>query len=303
MVAQDEATRGKSRNLVGMSASYAAVTSQSADLLTPKPLLKWAGGKTQLLSELHRYIPETFNKYIEPFFGGGALFFDLQPSTSVVADVNPELINLYRTVASNPVGLSTYLSEMENTSDFYYQLRSIRWEELDPEHAAARTLFLNRTCFNGLFRVNKKGEFNVPYGKYAKPAIPSLEQLVCVSKVLNKTEIIEGDFRHVLHEFAEPRDLIFLDPPYFPISEFSDFKRYTKEQFHEDSQLALATEVVRLAEMGCFVILTNSNHPLVHEIYGDLDVRVIETRRSINSRGGLRTGQDVIVSNCVARKL
>ena len=136
-----------------------------------KPLLKWAGGKGQLLSELSPLLPKKYNKYMEPFFGGGALFFHTQPSDAVIADSNPELVNLYRQVATNVEDVIAHLKAYKNTEDFFYQLRTIDWKKLSPDEAAARTIFLNKTCFNGLYRVNRSGGFNVPYGKYSNPKI------------------------------------------------------------------------------------------------------------------------------------
>ena len=187
---------------------------------------------------------------------------------------------------------------MENTEEFFYKLRSKKWEELEPVHAAARTLFLNKTCFNGLYRVNKKGQFNVPYGRYKRVALPNLETLLQISQTLSNTKILQGDYLEVLKQNAAPEDFVFLDPPYIPVSQFSDFKRYTKEQFHIDDHYRLAEEVHRLVDLGCYVLLTNSNHPVVHELYERFEIEVIPTRRSINNHGARRRGEDVIVK-CV----
>ncbi|WP_114200921.1 Dam family site-specific DNA-(adenine-N6)-methyltransferase, partial [Acinetobacter baumannii] len=230
-----------------------------------RPLLKWAGGKTQLLTEITPKIPKKYGRYIEPFFGGGALFFALKPSNGIIADSNPELVNLYQSVA-------------------------------DDVEAAARTIFLNRTCFNGLYRVNKKGQFNVPFGKYKNPKIIDEEALRAASIILKDTTIICGDYKDVLRKQAQPGDFIFLDPPYLPISEYADFQRYTKEQFYEEDHTELAAEVQRLHELGCHIILTNSNHPLVHEQYRKFPIEVVQTKRYISCNGKRRTGEDVIVT-------
>lgn len=147
--------------------------------------------------------------------------------------------------------------------------------------AAARTIYLNRTCYNGLYRVNKKGQFNVPYGKYKNPKICDTEALHAASQALRKADIVCGDYFLVLEHYAQPGDFIFLDPPYLPISEYSDFKRYTKEQFYEEDHVELAKQVMRLHEKGCHVILTNSNHPLVHELYAPFKIDdLIDTLRT-----------------------
>jgi DNA adenine methylase len=261
-----------------------------------KPLLKWAGGKTQMIPNLLEAMPRSFNNYIEPFIGGGALFFHLSPNSSVIADSNPELINLYKQVAKDYKPILGLLEKMPNVEDFFYQERSKRFEDLSPVQAAARTLYLNRTCFNGLFRVNKSGGFNVPFGKYKEPKIADAQLLRSASETLGAATIVLGDYKGVLHRYAKKGDLVFLDPPYLPISQYSDFQRYTKEQFYEDDHRELAAEVSRLSEIGCHVLLTNSNHPLVHELYSDFHIEVLSTKRNINSNAALRKGQDVLVT-------
>jgi DNA adenine methylase len=261
-----------------------------------KPVLKWAGGKTQMINELMKKAPANFNKYIEPFFGGGALFFHLQPERAIIADSNPELVNLYQCLADSPELIINALASYQNEETFFYEVRAQIFEELSPYEAAARTLFLNRTCFNGLYRVNKKGQFNVPFGRYTNPKIGDPEVLYAASDALKKASIYGGDYKAILKQHAEPGDFIFLDPPYLPISEHSDFKRYTKEQFHEQDHRELAEEVHRLHEMGCYVLLTNSNHPLVHNLYSSYDLQIHQTKRNINSKAGKRTGEDILVS-------
>ncbi|MEC2073997.1 Dam family site-specific DNA-(adenine-N6)-methyltransferase [Alkalihalophilus marmarensis] len=264
-------------------------------LLSPKPVLKWAGGKQQMLDILLENTPRKYNKYIEPFFGGGALFFGLKPQNAIIADSNPELINLYRTLAKNVDGVINILKTMKNSEEEFYEVRSLNPESLSFEEAAARTLYLNKTCFNGLYRVNKKGQFNTPYGKYKNPNICNEENLRAASHYLKNAEIILGDYKEVLLNNAEPGDLVFLDPPYLPISQYSDFKRYTKEQFYEEDHVELAKEVERLHDLGCHVLLTNSNHPLVHELYGNFKISVHKTRRNINSKASNRSGEDILV--------
>lgn len=261
-----------------------------------KPILKWAGGKTQLLNEILPKIPRQYNNYIEPFLGGGALFFAIQPEHSIIADSNPELVNVYKTIASNVNAVIEELEKYKNTEDFFYVIRKLDYLSLSDVEAAARTIFLNRTCFNGLFRVNKSGNFNVPYGHYKNPKILDKDTLLNASSLLRKSKILCGDYKEILLKYAKENDFIFLDPPYLPISEYSDFKRYTKEQFYEEDHIELAEEVNRLHELGCHVILTNSNHPLVHDLYKKFQIEVIKTKRYISCRGKERTGEDVIVT-------
>lgn len=265
-------------------------------IVPAKPILKWAGGKTQMLNDLLPKVPSSYGRYIEPFFGGGALFFALQPENAIIADSNPELINMYRQVADFPDEVIQHLKQYENTKEMFYSVRSQTWEALPKAEAAARTIFLNRTCFNGLYRVNKKGEFNVPYGKYKNPKICDQDALYAASDALKKAEILCGDYFLVLEHYAKEGDFIFLDPPYLPVSEYSDFKRYTKEQFYEEDHIELAKIITRLHERGCHIILTNSNHPLVHELYSQFTIDVLATKRYISCRGNSRKGEDVIVT-------
>lgn len=260
-----------------------------------RPILKWAGGKTQLISELIPMIPEHYGKYIEPFFGGGAFFFYLRPICGVIADSNPELINLYKAIANDVNAVKHYLALYKNAEEVFYEVRAKDWTLLSKEEAAARTIFLNRTCFNGLYRVNQKGQFNVPFGRYKNPKILDEFQLDSASELLKRTTIVLGDYKTVLKDYAKPGDLIFLDPPYLPISEYSDFKRYTKEQFYEEDHIELAEEFKRLDDMGCTLVLTNSNHPLVHDLYKSYELEIIKTKRYISCNGKGRLGEDVIV--------
>lgn len=274
----------------------AKIADRSPLEMATRPLLKWAGGKTQILPELLAKAPKKFGKYIEPFFGGGALYFALRPENGIVADSNPELINLYRSVAGSVELVIERLRSCTNSEDTFYTMRALDWTQMDPADAAARTIFLNRTCFNGLYRVNKRGGFNVPFGRYKNPKILDVDALRAASALLSRSTIVLGDYKTVLAEHAVSGDFIFLDPPYLPISKYADFKRYTKEMFYEEDHHELAHEVDRLQQLGCHVLLTNSNHPLVHELFGQYNMEVLQTKRFISCNGGSRVGEDVIVS-------
>ena len=187
-------------------------TVEKTNTVQAKPILKWAGGKTQMLNDLLPKVPSSYGRYIEPFFGGGAMFFALQPENAIIADSNPELINMYRQVAANVDEVIQYLKKYENTSEMFYTVREQEWTQLPKAEAAARTIFLNRTCFNGLYRVNKQGKFNVPYGKYANPKICDEDGLKAASEALKKAEILCGDYLLVLDHYAQPGDFVFLDP-------------------------------------------------------------------------------------------
>ncbi|MEM6429000.1 MAG: Dam family site-specific DNA-(adenine-N6)-methyltransferase [Deinococcota bacterium] len=261
-----------------------------------RPVLKWAGGKQQLITPLLEHVPKRFNKYIEPFIGGGALFFSLKHQPSIIADSNEELINLYQVIADDVETLTLALQNFANDEDSFYTVRAQDPADMTKVDRAARMVYLNKTCFNGLYRVNKKGQFNVPYGRYKNPTICDTENLRAASKLLEQTTIVHADYKTTLRDHAEAGDLVFLDPPYLPISEYADFKRYTKEQFYEEDQVELAEEVRRLHELGCHVILTNSNHPMIYELYDGFEIKVHQTKRHINKKGNKRTGEDVIVN-------
>jgi len=267
-----------------------------------KPILKWAGGKTQLLPHLHKKLPSSYKKYIEPFFGGGALFFSIKPKGAIIADSNIELVNLYVVLKESPHELIESLRRMINSEAFFYSMRNEDWLALDSITAAARTMYLNRTCFNGLYRVNKKGQFNVPFGHYKNPNLCDEKLIISCSKALSEAKVVHSDYKETLLKYAEAGDLVYLDPPYLPVSKYSDFKRYTKEQFYEEDHIELAGEVRRLQELGCHVILTNSNHPLVHQLYSAYNIEVHKTRRLINSKSSGRVGEDVIISVKPLRK-
>lgn len=260
-----------------------------------------------MLGDLLPKVPASYGRYIEPFFGGGAMFFALQPKNAVIADSNPELINMYQEVANHVEDVIRCLKRYENTSEMFYAVRSQDWTTLPKAEAAARIIFLNRTCFNGLYRVNKQGQFNVPYGKYKNPKICDEEGLRAASAALQKADVVCDDYLLVLEHYAQPGDFVFLDPPYLPVSEYADFKRYTKEQFYKEDHVELAKMVINLHERGCHIILTNSNHPLVHELYALFNIDVIQTKRYISCNGSTRKGEDVIVTippkQCTLMKL
>ena len=260
------------------------------------PILKWAGGKTQLLPVLLDKVPVRFDSYIEPFLGGGALFFALRPANAIISDSNPELINLYRQVAVDVEGVIKALGQFKNDESLFYAVRAQDFRDLEPVSAAARTIYLNRTCYNGLYRLNKKGQFNVPFGRYINPTICHPDGLWAASEVLKTVRILVADYRDVLHQYAQPGDFVYLDPPYLPTSKYSDFKRYTAAQFYEEDHRELAEDIKYLHQLGCYVVLTNSNHPLVYDLYDGFTIQVIRSKRNINSKGKSRTGTDIIVS-------
>lgn len=263
------------------------------DLLN-KPFLKWAGGKTQLIPEILNYSPTKFNKYIEPFIGGGALFFNLRHEKSIIADLNEELIISYEQVKNNVHEVISILETYINNEDFFYKIRGTNPSTLSECERAARLIYLNKTCFNGLYRVNKLGEFNVPYGKRSGEFL-NKASLYSASESLRNTKILHLDYKATLSKYAKRGDFIFLDPPYQPVGEYSDFKRYTKERFHESDQVELASIFKQLVLKGCYVLLTNSDHPFILDLYKDFKIVIVDTRRLISSNPNTRKGKDIIV--------
>jgi DNA adenine methylase len=265
--------------------------------MTPraKPILKWAGGKSQLLGRLGAYVPADYRRYVEPMIGGGALFFALAPERALIADSNPELINFYRVLVADMEGLIARYQAWPFGEEMFYALRALRFEDLTPTDAAARTLYLNRACFNGLYRVNKNGGFNVPWGRYKQPYLVDRGQFERARAALARADIRLGDYRDLLREQGREGDFIFLDPPYVPIGPYADFKRYTRKQFRDDDHKEMAALARELSGRGCTLVITNSNHPLVLDLYRDYSIEVVPTKRNVNSRGDARSGEDVII--------
>jgi len=217
-----------------------------------KPFLKWAGGKTQLLPELKKYIPESFNKYIEPFLGGGALYFHLNATTPIISDLNEELIITYKAVKNNVDEIIDQLRKHKNEEEYYYLIRSLNPKELTNIERASRLIFMNKTCFNGLYRVNKKGNFNVPFGK-RNGVFLNEELLRDASEFLQNTKILHANYLDVLSNEANEGDFIFLDPPYYPVGKFSDFTRYSMAFFYFADHVILEEEINKFVEMECYV--------------------------------------------------
>lgn len=267
---------------------------KNIELQRCKPFLKWAGGKSQLIDDLLKFSPISFNKYIEPFIGGGALYFSLNHSNSVISDLNEELIITYKEVRDNVDEIISILETYKNDESFFYQIRKINPIKLSNHERAARLIYLNKTCFNGLYRVNKKGEFNVPFGKRSTTFL-NKDILFSASEYLQETEIQHADYKTTIDKFAQEGDFVFLDPPYQPVGKHSDFKRYTKEFFYESDQMILADTFKNLVQKGCYVILTNSDHPFILDLYKDFQIEIFHTKRLISRNPKTRIGKDIIV--------
>ena len=275
-------------------------------MIKAKPFVKWAGGKRQILDKLKKLVPEDFNTYYEPFVGGGALLFDLAPENAVINDSNEELINVFNVLCDDKKysKMCRYLNKFERKHDeeFYYEIRNIdrnkkKFNKLNDSKRAARTIYLNKSCFNGLYRVNSKGEFNVPFGKKTKVNTYDGENLLNVHSylTLNNISILCTDFEDAVST-AKEGDFVYFDPPYD--SDTSTFNSYTEDGFNKDEQRRLAKVFKELDKKGVKVMLSNHNTILIKELYKDYNFHIIEAKRSINSNGKKRGKvEEVIITN------
>jgi DNA adenine methylase len=274
----------------------------------PKPFVKWVGGKRQLLEQfrlMNLYPPEKFNPientYFEPFVGGGAVFFDLLPQNAVLSDMNKELVITYNVIKNDVESLIQSLKKhKKNDKEYFLKVRAKNPEKISDLEVASRFIFLNRTAFNGMYRVNSKGEFNVPFGKYENPMICDEINLRRVSKVLQKVHIKHQDYKEVLKR-AKKGDFIYFDPPYYPISKTASFTAYTKDAFLDKEQIELRDTFAELHKRGCSVMLSNSDAPFINKIYSEIKgVRIskVQAGRNINSKASGRGKiSEVLVTN------
>ncbi|PSF37605.1 DNA methyltransferase [Aphanothece hegewaldii CCALA 016] len=265
-----------------------------------KPFLKWAGGKRQLLAELRRNMPKSYENYYEPFIGGGALFFDVQPQKAVINDSNSELINCYQVIKASPEKLIESLNQHKNEINYYYKLRDLDRENtysmLSSVERASRIIYLNKTCYNGLFRVNSQGQFNVPFGKYKNPDIVNIAVIKAVHKYLNENYInmLNTDFEKALST-AKKGDFIYLDPPYDPISDTSSFTGYDVNGFDREEQERLKLVVDKLHVKGCKFLLSNAYTEFIIDLYKNYKQIKISAVRAINSNADKRGKVDEIL--------
>lgn len=262
-----------------------ATNAQSATVEEASPFLKWAGGKTRLIEQYLPYLPENWGTYYEPFIGGGAMYFHLQPERAVISDINERLIGTYRSIRDDLPALMELLEGHANrhSRDYYYRCRERfnKSRQLGELERSALMIYLNKTCFNGLYRENSRGEFNVPMGSYRNPRIYRAENLAAVSEQLQDTRIEVAGFEHVLRS-AKSGDLVYFDPPYVPLSATSNFTSYTGAGFDLQMQQRLAEVFTELAHRGCHVYLSNSDSPVVHELYAGWRIEKVDAARSIN---------------------
>ena len=277
-------------------------------LVPPKPFVKWAGGKRQLISVLNENLPDSFGTYFEPFLGGGALLFNMLTENNkqkcIISDLNSDLVLAYATIRDNVDNLISSLKQHEkyyqkDSKSYYYSVReSAPKKEIEK---TSRLLFLNRTCFNGLYRVNSKGKFNVPLGKYTNPNIVNEENLRSVSHILksSKVKIQCRDFEAVLRD-VKKGDLVYFDPPYQPVTETANFTSYTNKNFTYDDLNRLFELCTKLDKKGCNVLLSNSNSKEVVDIFSKKPWKIskIKANRSINSNSTKRTGHfELLIKN------
>ncbi len=271
-----------------------------------KPLVKWAGGKRQILTHLLEHLPNSWHSYYEPFIGGGALFIALcnqgRITGATISDVNPELMNLYRVVQQQPEELYHALChpDFENNKETYFELRNKfnrERDSLDFVEKAALFLYLNRHGYNGLWRMNSRGDFNVPFGRYKSPKFPSHELIQGFSQLLKYVTVLKGDFANAV-ETARKGDFVYLDPPYFPISTTSHFTAYHANKFPFEEQVRLSRLCRNLSDKGVSVMISNSRSPQIFELYHGFHIESIISARSINCRGDRRNGiPELLITN------
>ena len=274
---------------------------------TLQPFTKWTGGKRQLLPIIKSLMPDQYNNYFEPFVGGGALFFDLAPEKACINDFNSELINCYQQIKKNPQNLIELLTKHQenNSKEYYLKLRSAdrdgRIDKMTNVERAARIMYMLRVDFNGLYRVNSKNQFNVPYGRYKNPKIVDMDLILAISNYWNKNnvQILNCDFEDAIKD-VKPGDFVYFDPPYIPLSDTSAFTSYTHEGFSYEKQVRLRDIFKKLDRKGVFVMLSNSSSPLVQELYKEFHIHKVEITRTNGAKSSSRRKiSEIIVTNYV----
>lgn len=263
------------------------------------PIIKWAGGKRRLLDVIRPLLPDSYRLYCEPFVGGGAVWLSVAPSNALISDANPSLVILYTCVRDSLEELLNGLREAPVDREYYYYMRDLKEDELDDVKRSIRFLYLNRTCFNGLYRVNSRGEFNVPFGAHPKVDIVQEEKLRALSRYLNTAQVdfICGDYRCV-ESWLKAGDFVYLDPPYDPVSETSSFTAYTKEGFGREQQLELYRWCEKLDRMGVLWMMSNSATDFIKSLYARFNLQLVDAMRSVSAEvAGRRSVREVIVTN------
>jgi DNA adenine methylase len=259
------------------------------------PLLKWAGGKQGIADVLVRLFPSTFERYFEPFVGGGSVLFCLRPSKAVIGDANEWLLDTYEAIRADSLQVVKILDGLVNTKEEYMRIRKVRHTTLPLVQRAAHLIYLNKTCFRGLFRVNRQGQFNVPYGQYDRRYY-DLENVRAAAEQLKEVEIRRGDFELCLHD-VNKRDFVYLDPPYYKLGGYSDFNRYTKDQFRENEHVRLAALCRELDLSGVSWAVSNSDTDFVRKLFDGYHFTTIENRREINLNSADRDITELLITN------
>jgi len=273
-----------------------------------RPFLKWAGGKRYLLSEIHKIIPK-FTNYYEPFLGGGAVVFSLQPKKATLNDLNSDIINVYKIIKEDVEKLIKELSKHKNKSEYFYKIRSLdrnkkKFDKLTEVEKAARIIYLNKTCFNGLFRVNNQGQFNAPFGRYENPNFINAEVLRAINKFLNENDItiLNESFEKLLSKIRKG-SFVYLDPPYDPVSDTASFTGYSLNGFDKEDQEKLKEFCDKLNAKGVKFLLSNSATKFIKNLYKDYNIKIVKVPRIINSDATKRGKVDeVLVRNYDVKK-
>jgi len=262
-----------------------------------RPFLKWVGGKKQIIPQIKQYIPQNYYRYFEPFIGGGALFFDLAPQKAYVNDINKVLVSAYRNIKHHPYNVIKELDNLQETFNlknneekklFFYKIRNIFNKEEDCSLIKTTYfIFLNKTCFNGMYRENSKGHFNVPFGRYKNPKILDEKNILAVSKLLQKTTITDYSFEKAVKD-AKEGDFIYFDPPYHPLTVTSNFTNYSNGGFNKEDQIKLRNVFIDLNKRNCLLMLSNSDTQFIREIYHGFNQRTVLAARIINCKASGR---------------
>ncbi len=267
------------------------------------PFLKWAGGKTQILDEIKKRLPKSFNNYYEPFIGGGAVLFYLQPENAYINDINKQLVNTYKQLKKNAKKVVSIIKELDSTEcsrELYYIFRdkfnNKIEEDIFDEETAALFIWINKHCFNGLYRVNRNGLFNVPYNNKKTGSSMVESNLIDIGKYLKNVSISNQDFELFCKD-VKKGDFVYFDSPYIPESVTADFTSYTKEGFALEDHKRLAVLYKRLDKLGAYVMLSNNDVSLIYELYKSYKIETFDVKRMINREGNKRTGREVIITN------
>ncbi len=264
------------------------------------PVLRWAGGKVYLIRKLIPFVPEDYVKrsYIEPFLGGGSMFFALCPPKAILSDMNYHLIHCYKTLRDHPARVYSFLKTFieQDSEEFFYKVREEYNRSRFTVKQAARFIYLNRTCFNGIFRVNEEDKFNVPYGKKENPVFPTLVELKAISKSLKKARLRTCSYEEALRA-AQKDAFIYLDPPYPPLNGTSYFTHYTKERFYEEDQVKLSETARRLARLGCLVMISNADTPFIRKLYKHWNITRLHVTRWITCKAQKHKVDELVITN------